>query len=73
MKEMKEQADLPVLSWETLNTAREAKGFMHSEYFVERAKVPGGWLVISQFKVGPAHGLVFLPDPNHEWNGGSLP
>jgi hypothetical protein len=70
---MKEQAEKPVLSWETLNTTREAKGLMHSEYFVERAKVTGGWLVISQYKVGPAHGLAFLPDPKHEWDGGSLP
>ena len=68
-----EQADKPVLSWETLNTTREEKGLLNSDYLTERAKVPGGWLVISQFYIGSAHGLVFLPDPNHEWNGGSLP
>ena len=28
---------------------------------------------ISQFYVGSAHGLVFLPDANHSWDGGSLP
>ena len=38
-----------------------------------RAKVPGGWLVISQFRIGAAHGHVFLPHPNHAWDGGSLP
>ena len=53
----------PVLNWETLNAVREEKGFLNSEYMTERANVPGGWLVISQFKVGSAHGLVFLPDP----------
>jgi hypothetical protein len=40
---------------------------------VERARVPGGWLVISQFTIGGAHGLAFVPDPKHEWDGGSLP
>ena len=69
---MNQKADKPTLSWETLNTTREEKGFLNSEYVTERAKVPGGWLVISQFKIGPAHGLVFLPDPKHEWDGGSL-
>jgi hypothetical protein len=62
-----------VLHWESVNTTRELKGLLHSEYLVERAKVPGGWLVISQFRVGGAHGLVFLPDPKHQWDGGSLP
>jgi hypothetical protein len=63
----------PVLFWELLHTSRQAGGLLHSDYLVERAKVPGGWLVISQFKIGPAHGLAFLPDPDHKWDGGSLP
>jgi len=70
---MKERTGEPVLHWETLKTQREADGLLDSKYLAERAKVPGGWLVISQFSVGGAHGLVFLPDPNHEWDGGSLP
>ena len=70
---MDQHADKPVLRWETLNTAREEEGFLNSKYLTERAKVPGGWLVISQFNVGTAHGLVFLPDPDHKWDGGSLP
>jgi hypothetical protein len=69
----KDAALRPALRWETLNSVREDKGLLDSEYLAERAKVPGGWLVISQFYIGTAHGLVFLPDPNHEWNGGSLP
>ena len=69
----KEQTEKAVLSWENIKTVREDRGLLNSEYLTERAKVPGGWLVISQFKIGPAHGLVFLPDPNHEWDGGSLP
>ena len=55
-----------------VETTRDAKGLLSSAYMVERAKVPGGWLVISQFYVGPAHGLTFVPDPKHEWDGGSL-
>ncbi len=31
-----------------------------------RAKVPGGWLVSA------GHGLTFLPDPDHAWEGSSL-
>jgi hypothetical protein len=67
------RSDGPVLRWETLNTSREEQGFMNSKYLTERAKVPGGWLVVSQFHIGGAHGLVFLPDPTHSWDGGSLP
>ena len=73
MREMQREQRDPILSWETVNTTRDKQGLLSSEYLVERAKVPGGWLVISQFKVGPAHGLAFVPDPNHEWDGGSLP
>ena len=67
-----EHASKPVLRWETLNTEREDHGVLDSRYITERAKVPGGWLVISQFYVGGAHGLTFLPDPEHRWNGGSV-
>lgn len=62
----------PVLRWETLNTAREEDGVLNSKYLTERAKVPGGWLVLSQFHIGGAHGLAFVPDPSHTWDGGSL-
>lgn len=33
-----------------------------------RAKVPGGWLVVYD-----GNGMAFLPDPNHKWDGSSLP
>jgi hypothetical protein len=62
----------PVLRWETLNTVREEDGVLDSKYMTERAKIPGGWLVLSQFHIGGAHGLTFVPDPNHAWDGGSL-
>ena len=53
----------PVLRWETLNTVREEDGVLDSRYLTERARIPGGWLVLSQFHIGGAHGLTFVPDP----------
>jgi len=35
---------------------------------VARAKVPGGWLVIYGKEA-----IAFYPDPNHAWDGSSLP
>jgi hypothetical protein len=40
---------------------------------VSRAKIPGGWLVGVESGNVRAWGLTFVPDPNHEWDGGSLP
>jgi hypothetical protein len=40
-----------------------------------RTKVIGGWFV-SFGEVGEdgyEEGFIFYPDPNHEWDGGSLP
>jgi hypothetical protein len=65
--------DGPVLRWETLKTLREEDGLLDSKYSTERSRVPGGWLVLSQFHIGGAHGLTLLPDPRHEWDGGSIP
>lgn len=33
---------------------------------LSRARVPGGWLVST------AYSVTFVPDPQHEWDGGSL-
>ena len=66
------QAKEAVLHWELLKTTRDANGIFNSDYMLERAKVPGGWFVLSQFHFGPAHGMVFYPDPEHKWDGGSL-
>ena len=38
---------------------------------IDRAKIPGGWLVRSSTFEGPA--MAFVPDPNHAWDGSSLP
>jgi len=34
-------------------------------YNARRAKVPGGWLVISDTDGGRS--MTFVPDPKHEW------
>ncbi len=41
------------------------------EKFVHRSKIPGGWIVIKDDMRG--FGGFFVPDPNHEWDGNSLP
>ncbi|WP_239660386.1 hypothetical protein [Cardiobacterium hominis] len=53
----------PVLEWQKLKSR-------NNKHIAElyRTAVPGGWL-ISQSGTG---GLVFLPDPDHEWDGDSL-
>jgi hypothetical protein len=47
----------PSLAFERLN----------STVSISRAKVPGGWLVAS------GSGIAFVPDPEHSWDGCSLP
>lgn len=37
-----------------------------------RSKVPGGWLVVSESS-NRQQSMVFLPDPEHKWDGKSLP
>jgi hypothetical protein len=34
---------------------------------IHRAKIPGGWLVTIRDE-----GITFVPDPTHEWDGGSV-
>ena len=40
-----------------------------------RARVPGGWLVgrVAGLAVAPDTVLCFIPDPEHHWDGSSLP
>lgn len=42
----------------------------HTDNSTYRAKVPGGWLV---GEPSGSHYLTFVPDPEHRWDGTSLP
>ena len=37
------------------------------DYRIRRARIPGGWLVTVRDE-----GITFVPDPQHEWDGGSV-
>ena len=50
---------------------RPAGMFTKASATVYRARVVGGWLVLASGVEGMS-GLTFYPDPNHEWNGGTL-
>ena len=58
------------LTFTALNPTSHA--YAPSPASLSRAKVPGGWLVYGTTSSGTAS-LVFVPDPNHEWDGGALP
>ena len=51
------------LKFETLDDDNQAMR-------VNRAKVPGGWLLVVLSNSGG--GLTFYPDPEHKWDGGSV-
>jgi hypothetical protein len=61
-------------------TRRELRWeFLGSQIPLERTKVPGGWLVVieqptSRPGAPPIYTAIsFYPDPDHAWDGGSLP
>ena len=35
---------------------------------INRAKVPGGWLVREKYHEREVGTMAFVPDPKHEWN-----
>jgi len=58
-----------VLLWETVKSEMIQKGFFADTALATlRAKVPGGGFV--QFS---GNGAFFYPDPEHTWDGSSLP
>ena len=59
----------PELTWEKLNSGRKEEKWYESSWEVYRAKVPNGWLIL----IVERGGVTFYPDPDHSWNGGSLP
>ena len=57
--------------WERLyDVERRSDGSTYEHRTTYRAKVHGGWFVKVRDRDG--NGLVFYPDPNHEWDGTSL-
>jgi len=61
--------------WETTKTRRKSEdGKIHgTNVSIQRARVPGGWLVHLVDITGLADsGLAFYPDPEHRWNGKTL-
>jgi hypothetical protein len=38
---------------------------------ISRCKVPGGWLILLDW--GGTSGITFYPDPDHVWDGSSIP
>jgi hypothetical protein len=58
------------LTFTNLNPRKQ--GYAPTPSSLSRAKVSGGWLLYAT-TAGDAASLVFVPDPNHEWDGASLP
>ncbi len=61
--------NLPPLVFTILNPRTHA--FAPTPSSLSRAKIPGGWLVYGTTSNDTAL-LVFVPDPEHQWDGGSL-
>lgn len=55
-----------MIEWEKL----EHKG-TDRYLLILRTKVPGGWFVL--MCVTDGGGPIFYPDPDHKWDGNSLP
>ena len=61
-----------VLIWEAVKSEVSEKGFFAAAApSVLRAKVPGGWFI--RATTGAAGSTFFYPDPEHTWDGSSLP
>lgn len=55
------------LVWEKLDSKIEGLPSFVGGVQICRAKVPGGWLISA------GQGTTFYPDPQHQWDGSSLP
>jgi len=62
------------VTWEVLANPRDG------DSRIARTKIPGGWLVetsrqspFDSRSSGIGVGLAFVPDPEHKWDGNSLP
>lgn len=62
-------------TWERLEV-QKVRGFVGSGILLSmfRSRVPGGWLVTSMpGNLASVTSLAFYPDPDHTWDGSSLP
>ena len=59
------------LKWEVVASEMTQPSFLNLPPKVIRAKVPGGWFV--KVDRTDAGGAFFYPDPEHTWDGSSLP
>jgi hypothetical protein len=57
----------PSLKFERLEVTSE----WHSPHYFFRSKIPGGWLIY--YSRTDSVVLTFVPDPEHKWDGNSLP
>lgn len=58
------------LTWEELDSSTGKEGLFVLDWKVYRTRVAGGWLVLVMHNTS---GLTFYPDPDHKWDGASLP
>jgi len=56
------------LTFTNLNPRKH--GYAPTPSSLSRAKMPGGWLLYATTS-GDSASLVFVPDPEHLWDGGS--
>jgi hypothetical protein len=56
---------MPKLKFEKLDVST-----LSASTIMNRAKIPGGWLLVSTSNAGG--GVTFYPDPEHKWDGNSL-
>ena len=62
--------NLPPLTFTSLNP--RTQGYAPVPSSLSRSKIQGGWLVYGTASNG-APLLVFVPDPEHQWDGSSIP
>jgi hypothetical protein len=66
---------IPILRWEQLEVLDKDISIPcpGSPFHIARSKIPGGWLVSAAGITTQAVTITFVPDPEHQWDGNSLP
>jgi uncharacterized protein YcsI (UPF0317 family) len=65
----------PILVWEQIAVLNRDLSIPDhdSPLHMARSKIPGGWLVSATGLTLQAVAITFVPDPEHKWDGNSLP